>query len=53
MRLSLVNVDVSAEYVQVRNADELAPGNIQNTNLRVFAAAWLGQARLIDNLPIA
>lgn len=49
----LAELGFKPEYVQVRNADELAPGNIQNTNLRVFAAAWLGQARLIDNLPIA
>ena len=41
------------EYVQVRNADDLATGSTSSTTLRVFAAAWLGQARLIDNLPIS
>ena len=41
------------EYVQVRNAGDLAVGNTSSDELRVFAAAWLGQARLIDNLPIS
>lgn len=41
------------EYLQIRDADILAPGNIGSSRLRVFAAAWLGQARLIDNLPVS
>lgn len=49
----LAELGFKPEYVQVRDADELAPGNNKSANLRVFAAAWLGQARLIDNLPIA
>jgi pantoate--beta-alanine ligase len=49
----LAELGFKPEYLQVRDAPELALGNIRSTNLRVFAAAWLGQARLIDNLPIA
>lgn len=41
------------EYVEVRNAVDLQTGNTSHRNLRVFAAAWLGKARLIDNLPIS
>ena len=41
------------EYVQVRSAIDLAAGTVSDGELRVFAAAWLGQARLIDNLPIS
>jgi len=41
------------EYVEVRNADNLQTASTTDNNLRVFAAAWLGQARLIDNVPIS
>ncbi len=40
------------EYVEVRNADTLAPAVADDTRLVVLAAAWLGKARLIDNLPM-
>ena len=38
------------DYVEVRNADTLAPATADDTRLVVLAAAWLGKARLIDNL---
>jgi pantoate--beta-alanine ligase len=41
------------DYVEIRRADDLqrpAPEDV--AGLRIFAAAWLGRARLIDNLPI-
>lgn len=40
------------EYLEVRNARDLQTGDTSMTDLRVFAAAWLGQARLIDNIPV-
>jgi pantoate--beta-alanine ligase len=43
------------DYLEVRGADDLArrgPGPAQGPS-RVFAAAWLGRTRLIDNVPAA
>ena len=40
------------EYVSIRQAVDLLPGQPESEHLRVLAAAWLGQARLIDNLAI-
>jgi len=40
------------EYVSIRQSEDLQPGRTESTHLRVLAAAWLGQARLIDNLEI-
>jgi len=38
------------DYVEIRNADTLAPASAEDARLVVLAAAWLGKARLIDNL---
>jgi pantoate--beta-alanine ligase len=38
------------DYVEVRDADTLALAAPDNMRLVVLAAAWLGKARLIDNL---
>jgi pantoate--beta-alanine ligase len=38
------------EYVSVRRAGDLQPATAQDADLVVLAAAWLGTARLIDNL---
>jgi pantoate--beta-alanine ligase len=40
------------DYVEIRNADTLAPAGAGDPRLVVLAAAWLGKARLIDNLPL-
>ena len=40
------------EYVVVRDADTLDHPNDNSNELRVFGAAHLGRARLIDNVPI-
>ncbi|MCY3541765.1 MAG: pantoate--beta-alanine ligase [Gammaproteobacteria bacterium] len=40
------------DYVAVRDADTLDHPNNNSNTLRVFGAAYLGRARLIDNIPI-
>ena len=40
------------DYVEVRNADTLAPATAEDKHLALLAAAWLGKARLIDNLTV-
>jgi len=40
------------DYFDVRDAETLEPIEHINRKARALAAAWLGQTRLIDNLPI-
>jgi len=40
------------DYVSARRADDLAPPAPDDTRLVVLAAAWLGRARLIDNVAV-
>lgn len=43
------------DYVEIRSADDLSrplAGEFGSRQLRVLAAAWLGKARLIDNLAV-
>ena len=40
------------EYVHVCRADDLLPAQPQDQNVVILAAAWLGKARLIDNVPL-
>jgi pantoate--beta-alanine ligase len=44
------------DYVAVRDAESLDPVNGPASDAsrpaRVLAAAWLGRARLIDNVPV-
>lgn len=46
----LASLGFRPEYVELRNAETLAPGD--GTNDRIFAAAHLGRARLIDNVAV-
>lgn len=41
-----------AEYVNICQPEDLQPGQLDSQHLRVLAAAWLGEARLIDNLEL-
>ena len=41
------------EYFSVRRADNLATAGPEDTDLVILAAAWLGKARLIDNVRVA
>jgi len=40
------------DYFEFRRASDLQLPTLEDTDLRVFAAAWLGRARLIDNVPV-
>lgn len=40
------------DYVSVRDADTLGPVTSGQSRSRVFGAAWLGKARLIDNIAV-
>jgi pantoate--beta-alanine ligase len=41
------------DYVELRDAETLAPLDAPTRPARLLAAAWLGGTRLIDNLPVA
>ena len=40
------------DYFEFRRARDLQHPTLEDTELRIFAAAWLGRARLIDNVPV-
>ncbi|MBF0166688.1 MAG: pantoate--beta-alanine ligase [Alphaproteobacteria bacterium] len=40
------------DYLEVRDADSLAPVEHPKAPARILGAAWLGRTRLIDNLPL-
>ncbi|MBF0356313.1 MAG: pantoate--beta-alanine ligase [Alphaproteobacteria bacterium] len=40
------------DYLEVRDADSLAPVEHPIAPARILGAAWLGRTRLIDNLPL-
>jgi pantoate--beta-alanine ligase len=40
------------DYIEVRDAGTLEPAGNNRGRLRVLAAAWLGQTRLIDNVAV-
>lgn len=40
------------EYLELRRAEDLGDPGPDSKALRLFAAAWLGAARLIDNVPV-
>ncbi|MGY0832504.1 pantoate--beta-alanine ligase [Azospirillum argentinense] len=42
----------SIDYVELRDADTLVPVTCAERPARLLAAAWMGKARLIDNVPV-
>lgn len=42
----------TVDYITVRDADTLLPPDARTINRRILAAAYLGKARLIDNIPL-
>lgn len=49
---SLNEKGFQVDYLTVANADTLAPAGPDDDRLVIAAAAWLGQPRLIDNIPL-
>ena len=49
----LVAAGFRPDYFEVRRSDDLRRPTSEDVDLRIFAAAWLGRARLIDNLAVA
>jgi pantoate--beta-alanine ligase len=47
---ALESVGFRPDYVEIRRASDLAKPGENDTELVVLAAAWLGKARLIDNV---
>ncbi len=39
------------DYIEIRRQQDLQPASKSDTQLVILASAWLGKARLIDNLP--
>jgi pantoate--beta-alanine ligase len=46
----LKSAGFTPEYVEVRRAEDLELATVEDTQLRILAAAYLGKARLIDNI---
>jgi pantoate--beta-alanine ligase len=51
-RIDLGRAGLRPDYLAVRDACDLGPPDRLGRPLRVLAAAWLGRARLIDNVPV-
>lgn len=49
----LNNHGFKADYIEVRNAEDLAIAKSGDKNLVILGSAWLGKARLIDNLVVS
>jgi pantoate--beta-alanine ligase len=49
---TLENAGFRPDYVHIRNAESLQPATVNDQEMVILAAAWLGKARLIDNIPV-
>ncbi|WP_455218917.1 pantoate--beta-alanine ligase [Kaarinaea lacus] len=49
---NLISHGFQPEYIKVCYADDLSEVTVERRTMRVLGAAWLGKARLIDNLEI-
>lgn len=49
---ALVSRGWRAEYVEIRSQGNLEKSRMEDRNLVILAAAWLGKTRLIDNLEV-
>lgn len=52
-RQALEKSGFSPDYYHIRRADDLAEPNVADQSLVIVAAAYLGRARLIDNLQVS
>lgn len=51
-RMAIAQAGLKPDYVTVRSASDLAAASVQDAALVILAAAYLGRARLIDNLRV-
>ena len=51
-KAKLASVGFQPDYLEIRRPDDLQRPTAGDRELRIFAAAWLGRARLIDNLAV-
>lgn len=49
---SLTEQGFKPDYIEVRNAEDLSVATKDNKDLVILASAWLGKARLIDNITV-
>jgi pantoate--beta-alanine ligase len=49
---SLASRGFQPDYVEIRRTVDLLPVQVGDENLVVLGSAWLGKARLIDNIPL-
>ena len=52
LRAQLVQVGFHPDYIEVADSRTLLPPTEQSDSLVILAAAWLGAARLIDNIEV-
>jgi pantoate--beta-alanine ligase len=51
-RQRLIKMGFRPDYFEIRNAADLSMPGPKSRELRILAAAWLGRARLIDNVAV-
>lgn len=51
-KAQLASAGFRPDYFEIRRPADLQRPNLEDAELRIFAAAWLGRARLIDNWPV-
>lgn len=51
-KAQLASAGFRPDYFEIRRPDDLQRPNLEDAELRIFVAAWLGRARLIDNWPV-
>jgi len=49
---NLENLGFKPDYIEIRNANDLSVANAEDKNLVILVSAWLGKARLIDNITL-
>ena len=49
----LSNQGFKPDYIEIRNAEDLSVATKDNKELVILASAWLGKARLIDNITVS
>jgi len=50
---NLKNMGFLPDYIEIRNASDLTIASEGDTNIVILVSAWLGKARLIDNITLS